>query len=44
MLTEVGPCQAVPFNDHSIGTVPREYGWDGLSNMLFFDQVCSPAA
>lgn len=40
MMTEVGPCEVKPFNDESLGTVPREYSWDAASNMLFLDQVC----
>lgn len=39
MVAEVGPCEVVAFGDNNIGTVPREFGWDGLSNILFFDQV-----
>jgi hypothetical protein len=39
MMQEVGPCKAVPFSRESISTVVREFGWDGVSNMLFLDQV-----
>lgn len=39
-MQEVGPCMAVPVSKESITTVPREWSWDGASNMLFIDQVC----
>ncbi|KAF8542295.1 Alpha/Beta hydrolase protein [Trichophaea hybrida] len=38
LMQEVGPCKPVPANRESITTIPREWSWDGLSNMLFIDQ------
>lgn len=38
LLQEVGPCQVVPANNKTLKTIPREYGWDRTSNMLFIDQ------
>lgn len=39
LMQEVGPCKPVPASRESVTTVPREWSWDGLSNMLFIDQV-----
>lgn len=39
MFTESGPCTVVEAGRESIHTVPREWGWDRASNMLFLDQV-----
>ena len=41
LFNEVGPCYVTPANTESLTTTPRKYGWDGLSNMLFIDQVCA---
>ncbi|KAH8149517.1 uncharacterized protein LAJ45_06597 [Morchella importuna] len=38
MFTESGPCTVVEAGRESIHTVPREWGWDRASNMLFLDQ------
>ncbi|EEP81611.1 predicted protein [Uncinocarpus reesii 1704] len=38
LFQETGPCVAVERSKHEIGTVPREWGWDRASNMLYIDQ------
>ncbi|KAA8911044.1 serine carboxypeptidase [Sphaerosporella brunnea] len=38
MMSEVGPCAPVPASKESLTTIPREFGWDAASNMLFIDQ------
>lgn len=39
LMQEVGPCKPVPVGREYITTVLREWSWDGLTNMLFIDQV-----
>jgi carboxypeptidase C (cathepsin A) len=39
-FTESGPCEVVERGADRLDTVPREWGWDRASNMLFIDQVC----
>lgn len=39
LMQEVGPCKPVPVGREYITTVRREWSWDGLTNMLFIDQV-----
>lgn len=38
-FSENGPCQVVEQGADGLGTVPRAWGWDRASNMLFIDQV-----
>lgn len=38
LFQEVGPCQVVEIAKEKLGTVPREWGWDRSSNMIFIDQ------
>lgn len=38
MFQELGPCQVVEIDDHTLGTVARDWGWDRSSNILFIDQ------
>jgi hypothetical protein len=38
-FAESGPCEVVERGANRLDTVPREWGWDRASNMLFIDQV-----
>jgi hypothetical protein len=35
---ENGPCEVVQLADGSYGTIPRLWGWDRSSNMIYIDQ------
>jgi carboxypeptidase C (cathepsin A) len=35
---ENGPCEVLQLPDGTYGTVPRVWGWDRMSNMIFIDQ------
>ncbi|KAF8476863.1 Alpha/Beta hydrolase protein [Kalaharituber pfeilii] len=37
LFQEMGPCQVVQDRKH-LETIPREFGWDRTSNLLFIDQ------
>ncbi|EXJ94182.1 hypothetical protein A1O1_02575 [Capronia coronata CBS 617.96] len=38
LFQEVGPCQVIEIADDSLGTIPRDWGWDRSSNIVFIDQ------
>ncbi|KAK6441574.1 hypothetical protein LTR95_002194 [Oleoguttula sp. CCFEE 5521] len=38
LFEEMGPCEVVQMSDGTYGTQSRIWGWDRISNMLFFDQ------
>lgn len=38
LFQEVGPCQVVEIGRNQLGTIPRDWGWDRSSNILFIDQ------
>ncbi|KIV86810.1 hypothetical protein PV11_02397 [Exophiala sideris] len=38
LFQEVGPCQVVEVAQDELGTVPRDWGWDRGSNIIFIDQ------
>ena len=40
LMQENGPCEVVQADREHLTTIPREWGWDRASNMLFIDQVC----
>lgn len=38
LFQELGPCEVVQLADGTYGTLPRMWGWDRSSNVLFIDQ------
>ncbi|EER29141.1 Serine carboxypeptidase family protein [Coccidioides posadasii C735 delta SOWgp] len=38
LFQETGPCEVVQLSNNEIGTIPREWGWDRSSHMLYIDQ------
>ncbi|KMU85734.1 carboxypeptidase S1 [Coccidioides immitis H538.4] len=38
LFQETGPCEVVQLSNNKIGTIPREWGWDRSSHMLYIDQ------
>lgn len=39
LFNENGPCEAIEVAQGKFGTIPRDWGWDRGSNMLYIDQV-----
>lgn len=39
LFNENGPCEAIEIAQGKLGTIPRDWGWDRGSNMLYIDQV-----
>jgi len=39
LFNENGPCEAIEIAEGVLGTIPRDWGWDRGSNMLYIDQV-----
>lgn len=39
-FTGLGPCEVFETGMDEFKTLPRQWGWDRASNMLFIDQVC----
>lgn len=38
LFQELGPCEVVEIAQNKLGTIPRDWGWDRSSNILFIDQ------
>ncbi|KIX04314.1 uncharacterized protein Z518_05181 [Rhinocladiella mackenziei CBS 650.93] len=38
LFQEVGPCQVIEISEDQLGTIPRDWGWDRSSNIVFIDQ------
>lgn len=39
LFNENGPCEVIEIAEGKLGTIPRDWGWDRGSNMLYIDQV-----
>lgn len=38
LFQELGPCEVVEVASNKLATIPRDWGWDRSSNILFIDQ------